>query len=326
MRSFVLPLLLLVEIAVLAPVSGIRFDSFGAFTSSFGYYASDLCAQAAPLLLLVFGMTVVLMTAGIDLSVGSAVALVACVMSTFDGQPTFWITAVPIGLAVGLVLGLFNGTLIARLEVPPIIATLGTLFFYRGLCEAVMRGQERGPFYDVVGYEWFGGLAGSLCTAGAVLLAGGWWFRRSRWRREVLMMGGNPVAARYAGIPVERRILQVYALMGALVFVAALCHTARNGSVTASSLVGLELQVIVAAVLGGTRVSGGAGSLSGSVYGVFLVAVLAEGLRSAGMYWGDTLPFEIRHLEFILLGGLLVLGVWLNTHAQRLPGLSKKLT
>lgn len=324
MRAFVLPLLLVIEIAVLAPVSGIRFDSFGAFTSSFGYYASDLIAQAAPLLILVFGMTVVLMTAGIDLSVGSAVALVACVMSTFDGGPTFWLTAVPIGLAVGLALGLFNGTLIARFDVPPIIATLGTLFFYRGLCEAVMRGQERGPFYDVPGYEWFGGLTGSLCTAGIVLLAGGWWFRLSRWRREVLMLGGNRVAARYAGIPVERRTLQVYALMGVLVFIAALCHTARNGSVTASSLVGLELQVIVAAVLGGTSVSGGSGSLSGSVIGVLLVAVLNEALRSAGLHLGDKLPFEIRHLEFILLGSLMVLGVWLNTHAERLPGFAKR--
>jgi ribose/xylose/arabinose/galactoside ABC-type transport system permease subunit len=272
----------------------------------------------------VFGMTIVLMTAGIDLSVGSAVALVACVMSTFDGSPAFWLTAVPLGLALGVGLGLFNGLLIARLDVPPIIATLGTLFLYRGLCDVVMRGQERGPFYDVPGYEWFGGLTGSLCMAGAVLLVGGAWFYGSRWRREVLMIGGNRVAARYAGIPVERRTLQVYTLMGVLVFVAALCHTARNGSVIASSLTGLELQVIVAAVLGGTRVSGGSGSVTGSVIGVFLVAVLNEGLRGAGLHWQRHLPFEIRDLESVLLAALLVLGVWLNTHAQRWRELFKR--
>ncbi len=131
------------------------------------------------------------------------------------------------------------------------------------------------------------------------------------------MLGGNRVAARYAGIPVTRRLYEVYGLMGVMAFLAALCFTARNSSVSASSLTGLELHVIVAVVLGGTRVQGGAGSLLGSFLGVLMIAVLDEGLRGASA-WGDKhLPFKISHLEYVMLGTLLVAGVWLNTRFGR---------
>ena len=306
MRKYALPILLVIEMGIFLPVSGIRFDDWNTFLTGFQFYLSDLIPQATPLLVLSLGMTIVLITAGIDLSVGSMVALVACVMSLFEGSGTFWWFAIPTGLAVAIGLGMFNGLLIARLDVPPIVATLGTLFFYRGLCEAVMRGAENAPFYSVPGYEWFGELTGSLVVAAVILLAGGSYFQLSRWRREILMLGGNRVAARYAGIPVDRRLFQVYTLMGLLAFAAAVCATAKDTSVTATWRMGMELQVIVAVVLGGTRIDGGAGSVLGSVFGVLMVAVLEEGLRGAAM----------SDLKPILLGGLLFVGVWLNTHAD----------
>lgn len=306
MRRALLPILLLVEIAVFAPKSGVRYDSLAEFQSTFGWYATAMLWHAAPLLVLVLGMTIVLMTAGIDLSVGSMVALVACVMSTFEGGMSFWYTAVPVGLLLGLGLGFFNGVLIARLDVPPIITTLGTLIFYRGLCNVVMQGSENAVFASVPGYGWLGEWLGGGLVAGGILMLAGGWFGMSRWRREILMQGGNRVAARYAAIPVERRTIQVYTLMGLLAFVAAVLVSAKFGSINASSQRGLELQVIVAVVLGGTRVDGGSGSIVGSVLGVFLIAVLEEGLR--GMAMSDLRP--------ILLGTLLVGGVWLNTHGR----------
>ena len=131
------------------------------------------------------------------------------------------------------------------------------------------------------------------------------------------MLGGNRVAARYAGIPVTRRICEVYLMMGLLAFVAAMCFTARNSSVSASSLTGLELRVIVAVVLGGTRVQGGGGSLVGTFFGVLIIAVLDEGSRGAAV-WGDQhLPFKISHLQYLLLGALLVIGVWFNTQFKQ---------
>jgi len=312
-KRWALPTLLLIEIACFTVISGVTFQSFSELTSYFKSYFGDLLAQSAPVLLLAFGMTLVLMTAGIDLSIGSQVALVACVMASCKSGLSFWWTAVPLGLVLALLLGLFNGALIARLDVPPIIATLGTMIFYRGLCFVVMGDLEKSPFIGVPGYEWFGTFFGVAIVVVAVFVAGGVFFHRSRWRREILMLGGNRVAARYAGIPVTRRICGVYALMGLLVFVAALCFTARNSSVSASSLTGLELQVIVAVVLGGTRVQGGGGSLVGTFFGVLIIAVMDEGLRGAAA-WGDRhLPFKISHLQYLLLGALLVAGVWLNT-------------
>ena len=223
----------------------------------------------------------------------------------------------PLGLVFALVIGLVNGVLIARLDIPPIIATLGTMIFYRGLCFVVMGDLEKSPFIDVPGYEWFGKFLGATLVVGVVFVLGALFFQYSRWRREVLMLGGNRVAARYAGIPVTRRLCEVYALMGLLAFFAALCFTARNSSVSASSLTGLELQVIVAVVLGGTRVQGGGGSLVGTFFGVVIIAVMDEGLRGAAV-WGDQhLPFKISHLQYLLLGALLVTGVWLNTRMER---------
>lgn len=312
MRNWILLLLLILEIAVFTLLSGVRFDSVGHFIGYFQSYLSDLLTQSTPTLLLGFGMTLVLITAGIDLSVGSMVALIACVMASFPGDGGFWWTAVPLGLMIGLALGFLNGALIAWLDVPPIITTLGTMIFYRGLCFVVMGDLEKAPFIDVPGYEWLGLFAGALVIVVLLYLVAGPYIHHSRWLRELLMMGGNRIAARYAGIPVQRRILQVYTLMGLLGFLAAVSFTARNSSVSAGSLTGFELQVIVAVVLGGTRVQGGSGTLLGAFLGVMLIAVLEEGLRGASI-WGDTyLPFEISHLEYIFLGGLLLLGVWIS--------------
>jgi len=211
----------------------------------------------------------------------------------------FWWTAAPTGFALALLLGAANGALIAG----------STCRHHRhawhddllpGLCFIVMGDLEKSPFSTCpVMKSWPVRGRGLLVTM--IFLLGGGWFERSRWRRELLMLGGNRVAARYAGIPVNRRILEVYALMGLLGFLSALCFTARNSSVSASSLTGLELQVIVAVVLGGTRVQGGAGSLSGTFFGVLIIAVMDEGLRGAAR-WGDAhLPFKISHLEYVLL-------------------------
>jgi ribose/xylose/arabinose/galactoside ABC-type transport system permease subunit len=318
LKEWILPVLLLAEVSFFTAIGQHPpFRSLAGLISYLHSYAGDLLAQSAPVLLLGFGMTLVISTAGIDLSVASMTALVACVMSSFPAGGAFWCTAVPLGLALAVVLGLANGALIAWLDIPPIIATLGTMIFYRGLCFVVMGDLERAPFLEVPGYEWFGQFPGTGLLVALLFLAGGGYFQHSRWRREMLMLGGNRVAARYAGISVQRRICEVYALMGLTAFLAALCFTARNSSVSASSLSGLELHVIVAVVLGGTRVQGGAASLVGTFFGVLIIAVLDEGLRGASV-WGDRhLPFKISHLEHLLLGTLLVAGVWLNARLSR---------
>lgn len=313
MKWWVLLPLLVLEILIFTLLSGNEFHSTAEVLQYFRSYFADVLTQAAPVFLLAFGMTLVLMTAGIDLSIASITALVCSVMSTFAPGPGFWWTAVPVGLATGLALGFTNGFLIARLDVPPIVATLGSMIFFRGLCYLVLGEAEKSPFVDVPGYEWFGQVTGAMTLVGAVFLVGGGYFYYSRWRREILMTGGNRIAARYAGIPVTRRTWEVYTLVGFLAFLAALCFTARNSSVSASSLTGMELHVIVAVVLGGTKVEGGSGSLVGTFFAVLFVAVLDEGLRGAALWGTQNLPFKISHLEYILMGLLLIGGVWINS-------------
>lgn len=315
-RAGILLLILILELTFLTVLSGKQFDSATEITTYFRSYLADLFVQAAPILILSFGMTIVLMTAGIDLSVASIVALVACVMASFPATEKFYWIALPAGLAVGVAAGLLNGFLIARFDVPPIIATLGTMIFYRGLCFVIMGDLEKSPFLDVAGYHRFGEIAGAGTLIVLLFVGGGLYFSRSLWRRELLMIGGNRIAARYAGIRVERRLLQVYALIGFLAFLAALCFTGRNGSVSASALSGLELHVIVAVVLGGTRVQGGSGTILGAIFGVLFIAIMDEGLRGAAIWGARHLPFKISHLEYIMLGLLLVFGVWLNNVLQ----------
>ncbi len=315
-RAAILTVLLVAEIAVFTAISGNTFNSVDALVAYLRVYLTDILAQAAPTLVVAFGMTIVLMTAGIDLSVGSLVALISCVLSSFPAGANFWWTALPAGLAVGLAAGGLNGFLIARLDVPPIIATLGTMIFYRGLCFVIMGDLEKSPFLDVPGYEVLGQLRGAIALTAAVFVVGGIYFSHSVWRRHLLMIGGNRIAARYAAIPVERRLIEVYLLMGFVAFLAALTFTARNGSVSASSLTGLELRVIVAVVLGGTQVQGGSGTILGTIFGVLFIAVLDEGLRGAAVWGAQHLPFRISHLEYVLLGLLLVFGVTWNTFLQ----------
>ncbi len=321
-KHFILLSLLVVEILLFVSLERKPFAWTGDLATDSGHllaylgdYFSNLIVQAGPTLFLAFGMTILLMTAGIDLSVGSMVALTACVMSRFAEGSSFWVLALPSGALVALLLGSLNGLLVARLSMPPIIATLGTMIFYRGLCYVVMADRELAPFLAVPGYEYLGSFP--VVAGGVAMLygVGGWCFYRSRLRRELLMLGGNRVAARYAGIPIGRRLLGAYALSGAMAFLAAVAFTARNGSVSGSVLAGLELQVIVAVVLGGTRVEGGSGTLLGSLLGVLIIAVLEEGLRGAALWGQGYLPFDIDHLRYLFLGGLLILGVWLNTRA-----------
>lgn len=310
-RHLILVALLVGEVLLFNTISRVPLVSVSDFVA--------IVTQSAPVLFLAFGMTLVLMTAGIDLSVGSMVALIACAMASFGGEDadsTFWITAVPCGLLFAIVLGSLNGLLIARFDMPPIIATLGTMIFFRGWSFVLLGDRERAPFGDVPGYDLLGEFFFVAIGLVCVYVVGGIFFARSRWRQEILLIGGNRIAGRYAGIRVGRRLWEVYTLVGGLAFLAALAFTSRNSSVNASALTGLELKVIVAVVLGGTRVQGGSGSLVGSFLGVLIIAVLEEGLRGSALWGHEYLPFKIRHLEEVLLGLLLVTGVWLHSRER----------
>ncbi len=229
------------------------------------------------------GMTFVITGGGIDLSVGAILALSSVWCTTLATQTlardTHWIVMVAAALAVGGACGLVNGLLIAYGKVVPFIATLAMLASARGLAEIIS--LRRTQIVDVPGFtDFFGAdvLGIPVIVLMFVLVAAAGWvvFNRTTFGRRTLAVGGNPEAARLAGINVQRHTVLLYVLLGVLCGVAALMLISRTttGSSTHGTL--YELDAIAAVVIGGTLLSGGRGTIVGTVFGVLIFTTLTN--------------------------------------------------
>jgi ribose transport system permease protein len=231
--------------------------------------------------ILAAGMTVVILTAGIDLSVGSilAVAGVGGVLLATNGVPTP--LALLGGIAIGAVCGAVNGALIAWLALPAFIVTLGSLTYLRGLAYSMLDGQ---PLVATdLGFRGIGnGSVAGIPQPVVVMLVVYvvFWFllERTRFGRHVYAVGGNIEAARLAGINVKRVLLSTYMLSGAAAGVAGLIFSARVLSAQPTAGNGYELDAIAAVVLGGTSLAGGRGRIFGTLVGAVIIGVLSNGL------------------------------------------------
>ncbi|WP_138759155.1 ABC transporter permease [Modestobacter altitudinis] len=231
--------------------------------------------------ILAAGMTVVILTAGIDLSVGSilAVAGVGGVLLATNGVPTP--LALLGGIAVGALCGAVNGALIAWLALPAFIVTLGSLTYLRGLAYSMLDGQ---PLVATdLGFRGIGngsvaGIPQPVIVMLVVYVV--FWFllERTRFGRHVYAVGGNIEAARLAGINVKRVLLSTYMLAGAAAGVAGLIFSARVLSAQPTAGTGYELDAIAAVVLGGTSLAGGRGRIFGTLVGAVIIGVLSNGL------------------------------------------------
>lgn len=238
------------------------------------------------------GMTFVITGGGIDLSVGAMVALASIWATTFATQTmasdTHWIIMVFAALAVGGACGLINGVLIAYGNIVPLIMTLATLASARGLAEIISERRTQivpaPALSDPAGVEgfndfWQADIIGIplLVVIFALVSVGGWFlFNRTTFGRRTLAVGGNPEAARLAGINVKRHTVLLYVLVGLCCGLAALMYVARTstGSSTHGTL--LELDVIAAVVIGGTLLTGGRGTIVGTVIGVLIFSTLSN--------------------------------------------------
>ena len=229
------------------------------------------------------GMTFVITGGGIDLSVGAILALSSVWCTTLATQTlardTHWIVMVLVALAVGGACGLVNGLLIAYGKVVPFIATLAMLASARGLAEIIS--LRRTQIVDVPGFtDFFGAdvLGVPVIVIMFVLVAVAGWvvLNRTTFGRRTLAVGGNPEAARLAGINVQRHTVLLYVLLGVLCGVAALMLVSRTtvGSSTHGTL--YELDAIAAVVIGGTLLSGGRGTIVGTVFGVLIFTTLTN--------------------------------------------------
>jgi ribose transport system permease protein len=245
--------------------------------------------QASVVAILAFGQTFVIVTAGIDLSVGSVAALSAMV-AAFTGQS--WgmppMVALLFGLLTGLAAGMASGAATAYGKLPPFIATLAMLSVARGLTLVVSNGIPI-PTPSVV--TWLGGSVGPIPMPVVVLLVMGaiGWFILNRLSigRAMYAVGGNLEAARLSGIPVKRVLVTVYALSGIFAAVAGLVLSGRLASAQPQAATGYELDSNAAVVIGGASLAGGVGRISGTLIGALVLAVIRNGLNllNVSAFW-----------------------------------------
>ena len=256
--------------------------------------------------LLAIALTPIIVTGGIDLSVGSTMGLAAVI---FGATLNDWSAPLPMAILAALLVGCAAGSLnafaITKLRVPPLIVTLGSFSLFRGIAEGITGGAVNYSNFPSgfltlgQGYLW-GAVPAQLPIFVAVLVLYVIMLHRSVIGRAFYTIGFNAAGARYAGIPVQRRLALVYFLAGVVSSLAAIIYVAHLGQAKADAGTGYELAAITAVVLGGTSVFGGRGTIWGSILGLFAISVLQNGLRLAA------LPSE---LTGILTGTLLLVTI-----------------
>jgi rhamnose transport system permease protein len=302
----ILLLMLLAVIALLSQRSGAFLTARNLLNQ--GRLMSEVGLVALP-------MTYIIITAGIDLSVGSILGLSAILIGVLWSD-----VGIPLGLVLVLVLlagtlaGFLNGFFIVKLNVPPLIMTLATLALYRGLAQGISQARS------VTGYpSWFfvfgqGSLWGLptqlwiflvMAVISAVVL------RTTTLGRALYAIGNNPVGARFAGLPVGRYLLIIYSFSGLMAALAAMIFVSRVTTTRSDMGTGLELDAIAAVVLGGTSIFGGKGSIEGTIIGLVLIQLLKNGMALMGVTGDATI---------IVIGSMLILAILVNNTIQRRRG------
>jgi len=228
------------------------------------------------------GMTMVILTAGIDLSVGSILALSSVMTAAMLQSGVPIPLAILLGLGVGAVCGLVNGINITRASVPPFVATLGMMTIARGLALVFTGGKPITGLPDAfrfIGTGSIGPIPTPIIIAGATFIIGYILLTRTSLGQFIYAIGNNPIAARYAGVSVAMNITFVYVVSGLLAALAGLILIARLGSAQPTAGLGFEFDAIAAVVVGGTSFAGGHGGLGGTLIGVLIIAVLNNGLN-----------------------------------------------
>ena len=271
----------------------------------------NVLRQTALLFLMASGLTLVILTAGLDLSVGANIGLSACLAATvikMTGSP--WL-GVATGVGCGSVIGLLNGLLVTALRVPAFIATYGMMWLLLGTTYFYMAGETvHGfpPSFRQFGSGYFLGIPIPIYMMVLFLLLGTFFAQRTVWGQQIYAIGANPVAARLSGIPVERRLVLVYVVSGAMAGLASLILLARVNSAEADIGEHFTLPAIAAVVIGGTSLFGGSGTIVGTLAGALILTLVVNGMNllQINASW-----------QPLVTGVIILLAVWIDIRMRR---------
>ena len=257
-------------------------------------------------------MTDIIVTGGIDLSVGSIFGLSAIMLGhswQVWGLPLE--LAIVVALVTGTLAGFMNGLFIVRVGVPPLIMTLATLALYRGMALGISQGRSARGYPDwflEIGVGQILGVPTQLWLLIIAVIITAFILSRTVFGRSLYAIGNNELGARFAGIPVRRNKLLIYTFSGFMSGLAGYIFVSRVTTTRSDMGTGLELDVIAAVVLGGTSIFGGTGSIVGTVIGVVLIQLLKNGLALTGVTGDATI---------VVIGSVLILSILVNNYIQR---------
>lgn len=283
------------------------------FASPFFLKADNLLAVMLGLsveTIIAVAMTVLLISGGFDLSVGSVAAFAGIIaaISMRAGLPVF--IAIVLGLVVGGAIGLFNGFVIARVGINPFITTLATMMAIRGLVLVVGKTNISGfpESFTILGQGKFFGIQSLIIIAVIIVIVGDILLRRSRFFRQNYYIGGNEKAAVLSGIKVTRIKIFNYVLSGLMAAFAGILMTARLDTASLTAGDQMEFRIITAVIIGGASLSGGEGTAFGAFLGALLMALISNALTLLGV--------DVRWNKFVI-GGALLLAVIIDNYSQK---------
>lgn len=279
------------------------FSVWGLFDASRAFVEVGLVALA---------MTLIIISGGIDLSVGALLALVSVAIGfSYQAGMPLWAASI-LGVIVGTAGGAMNGAITSYFRLHPLVVTLGTFALFRGIAYTVSDAGAVSGFpswFGVFGQQTLWNLVPlQLIAFGAFAVFFWLLLTKTPFGRYVYSLGLNETASKFSGVPIERVKIAIYALMGFMVGIAGLIHTSRISSARGNAGFGIELIAIAMVVLGGARILGGSGTILGTVLGVLILSYLQDGLSYAGVR---------SDVGLIVIGCVLILGVLVNENLNR---------
>jgi ribose/xylose/arabinose/galactoside ABC-type transport system permease subunit len=297
-------LLILIALSVLVPDKFLTVDNF-----------LNIFRRSSVNAIIAVGMTAIIISGGIDLSVGSMMALSgmfgAWTMQKIGGDlltpPAMWFGTFA-GIAMGTFAGFLNGVLINVLKLPPFILTLGTMSAFRGIAYVMNDGQP----YNVPAYKFLGngqtfGVPISIVITLVIVAVAILILNRTTLGRYTYAIGANRTAALYSGVNVTRNLVIIYTLAGLLVGIASMIATSRTVSAQPTAGIGLELDIIAAVVIGGASLNGGRGTIIGTMIGTLLISFLRNGCTLVGIS---------TNVQLIVIGVIIVVAVSVDQLAR----------